>query len=102
MSSQKVRQSVTLPRFGELQEWLAGDEKAGRAPESQRAFALRSGIEKQKLTRLLTGQMKRFDLELIAKVAKATGGEIGAEQFEAYRQRLRAAAKKSTKRRSAA
>lgn len=74
--------SHDMRHFVELKEWLA------KKDESARSFALRAGLDKSTFGRLLNGQINLFKLDLVAKVAKATDGEIGHDQFAAFGKRL--------------
>lgn len=69
-------------RFAELKIYL---EKTG---ESARAFALRAGIDKMTMHRLLTGKMKRYDAKLVQRLVDATQGSVGHAEFGAYLARL--------------
>jgi hypothetical protein len=86
--------SHSVRRFTELEAWL---QENGN--ESGRAFALRAGLSKSKLNRLLNGDVTQFDFELIRKVETATKGAIGHDAFAAFGKRLTAPVK--SKRRAA-
>lgn len=84
MPSHPVRQLTELRQFHELREWLRAQE------ESERAFALRNGIDKSTFNRLLNGRVSQFDLELVSKVHKGTDRKIGHDEFAAFGKRLAA------------
>lgn len=71
-------------RFDELEAYLAAK------PESLRAFGRRARIDKMTLHRLVTGKMKRFDPDLVQRIADNTAQIVGHEQFAAFIGRLTA------------
>lgn len=56
--------------------------------ESERAFALRQGIDKSTFNRLLNGAITQFDLALVQKVFEGTDKKIGHDEFAAFGKRL--------------
>ena len=56
---------------------------------SLRGFALKHGIDKSWLSRLINGQVReKLDMTLVRKLAKATDNRIGRTQVAAYLDRL--------------
>lgn len=84
MPSHAVKQAVEGRQFSELRDYLKA------LGESERAFALRNGIDKSTFNRLLNGRIAQFDLALIDKVSKGTEGQIGHDQFAVFGKRLTA------------
>jgi hypothetical protein len=68
--------------FVELERWLKANN------EGLRAFALRSGIDKTSVWRLLEGKTRTCSLQLVDKITKATNGEVGAVEIRAYERRM--------------
>lgn len=69
-------------QFTELMTDMA-DQRLGL-----RAFALKAGIDKQTLSRLINGQTKRVDREIIGKISVATNGRVGNAEVIAFLDRL--------------
>lgn len=74
-----LRQQI---RFTELKAFL---DKQG---ESARAFGRRADIDKMTMHRLLTGKMKRYDANLVQRLAEATKGCVGHAEFAAFLARI--------------
>jgi hypothetical protein len=54
-----------------------------------RAFALRAGLDKSAVWRLLHGQTHRCTIEIADKLFAATNGEIGFKDVRAFEDRVR-------------
>ncbi len=77
--SQKMRQ------FDVLRAWL----RARGQHEGE--FAREIGITPKKFSRFLNGRMKRLDMDLAARVAHHTGGEVPVSATVAFQMSLLAA-----------
>lgn len=80
MASAKQRQ------FTELAAYLAENE------ESARAFALRAGLDKSTVSRLLVGKLRYVDPAVVHRIAEATEGKVGHVEILAHVARLAASA----------
>lgn len=67
--------------FYELRNWM----KKNRI--GLREFALKAGIDKTTIWRLLDGRTRTCSLQLVDKLSKATGGAIGQDEVRAYERR---------------
>jgi len=76
MASQKTRQ------FTELAVEIATNHGTATA------FCGAAELDKSRLSRLLNGQMRRIDPELVAKIESATKRRVGMPEFQAYFKRL--------------